>query len=121
MVANSFRHATSVVGSGRLKSTSVPTTRLLLSHARGSRDFKVLIFGLPNAPSQFARIMELVMSGLTYDVCLDDILVFSKTFNEHLERLATVFDRLDCYLLKLKLSKCSLFQRKVSFLGHVVS
>jgi len=64
------------------------------------------------------------MSGLICDVCLvylDDILVFSKTFDEHLECLATVFDRLDCYSLKLKPSKCSLFQRKVSFLGHVVS
>jgi len=87
----------------------------------------VLSFDLANAPSEFARIMELVMSGLTYDVCLvylDDILIFSKTFDEHLDRLATVFDRLDCYALnalKLKLSKCSLFQRKVSFLGHVVS
>jgi len=61
--------------------------------------------------------MDLVMSGQTYDVCLvylDDILVFSKTFDEHLERLATVFG-------KLKPSKCSLFQRKVSFLGHVMS
>jgi len=64
------------------------------------------------------------MSGLTYDVCLvylDDILVFSKTFDEHLDRLATVFDRLDRYSLKLKPSKYSLFQRKVSFLGHVIS
>ena len=64
------------------------------------------------------------MSGLTYDVCLvylGDIPVFSKTFDEHLDRLVTVFDRLDRYLLKLKPSKCSLFQRKVSFLGHVVS
>jgi len=64
------------------------------------------------------------MSGLTYDVCLvylDDIFIFSKTFDEHLDRLATVFDRLDRYALKLKPSKCSLFQRKVSFLGHVVS
>ena len=52
--------------------------------------------------------MELVMSGLTYDVCLiylDDILVFSKTFEEHLVRLATVFNRLDRYGLKLKPSK----------------
>jgi len=74
--------------------------------------FKVLSFGLANAPSQFTKILELVMSGLTYDVCvvyLDEILVFSKTFDEHLDRLATVFDRLDHYLLKLKPSKCSLF------------
>ena len=80
----------------------------------GQWRFKVLSLGLANAPSQFARIMELVMSGLTYDVCLvylDDILVFSKTFVEHLDKLATVFDRLDRYSLKLKPSKCSLFQR----------
>ena len=47
---------------------------------KGQWRFKVLSFGLANAPSQFARIMELVMSVLTYDVCLvylDDILVFS--------------------------------------------
>ena len=65
---------------------------------KGQWRFKVLSFGLANVPSQFARIMELVMPGLTYDICLvylDDILVFSKTFDEHLDRLATVFDRLD--------------------------
>jgi len=79
---------------------------------KGQCRSKVLSFCLANAPSQFARIMELVMSGLTYDVCLvylDDIFVFSKTFNEHLDPLATVFDRLDRYLLKLKPSNCSLF------------
>ena len=65
---------------------------------KGQWRFKVFSFGLANAPSQFARIMKLVMSGLTYDVCLvylDDILIFSKTFDEHLDRLATVFGRLD--------------------------
>ena len=91
---------------------------------KGQWRLKVLSFGLANALSQFARIMELVMSILTYDVCLvylDNILIFSKTFNEHLDRLATMFDWLDHSALKLKPSKCSLFQRKVSFLGHVVS
>jgi len=86
---------------------------------KGQWRFKVLSFGLANAPSQFARIMELVMSGLTYDVCLvylDDILVFSKTFEEHLVRLATVFNRLDRYGLKLKPSKCSLFHVRYLFL-----
>jgi len=92
---------------------------------KGQWRFKVLSFGLSNAPSQFARIMELVMSGLTYDVCLVylyDILIFSKTFDERLEHLATVFDRLDRYSLRSQVEfKCSLFQRKVYFLGHVVS
>jgi len=91
---------------------------------KGQWRFKVLSFSLANVPSQFASIMELVMSGLTYDICLvylDDILVFSRTFDEHLEHVATVFDRLERYSIKLKPSKCSLFQSKVTFLGHIVS
>jgi len=91
---------------------------------KGQWRFKVLSFGLCNAPSQFARIMELVMSGLTYDICLvylDDILVFLKTFEEHCDWLSTIFNRLERYTLKLKPTKCHLFQRKVKFLGHVVS
>ena len=91
---------------------------------KGQWRFKVLSFGLCNAPSQFARTMELILSGLTYDVCLvylDDILVFSKTFDEHCERLATIFDRLERHTLKLKATKCHLFQRRVTFLGHAMS
>jgi len=64
------------------------------------------------------------MSGLTYDICLvylDDILVFSKTFEEHCDRLSTIFDRMERYMLKMKPTRCHLFQRKVKFLGHVVS
>jgi len=68
--------------------------------------------------------MKLMMSSLTYDICLvylDNILVFSKTFEEHCDRLSTIFNRLERYTLKLKPTKCHLFQRKVKFLGHVVS
>jgi len=54
-------------------------------------------------------------------LCTWTTFLYSKTSDEHLDRLATVFDRLDRYSLKLKPSKCSLFQREVSFLGHVVS
>jgi len=64
------------------------------------------------------------MSGMTYDICLvylDDILVFLKTFEEHCDWLSTIFNRLERYTLKLKPTKCHLFQRKVKFLGHVVS
>jgi len=64
------------------------------------------------------------MSVLTYDICLvylDNILVFSKTFDEHCDRLATIFDRLERYTLKQKPIKCHLFQRNVTFLGHVIT
>jgi len=91
---------------------------------KGQWRFKVQSFGLCNAPGQFARTMELILAGLTYETCLfylDDILVFSRTFDEHCARLGAVLDRLDKHTLKLKPSKCHLFQRKVSFLGHVVS
>jgi len=55
-----------------------------------------------------AYLMELVMSSLTYDICLvylDDILVFSKTFEEQCDRLLTIFDCLERYTLKLKSTK----------------
>jgi len=64
------------------------------------------------------------MSGLHFEVCLvylDDIVLFSKTTEEHLERLVRVLGRLESAGLKLKPEKCRLMQKSVSFLGHVVS
>ena len=52
---------------------------------------------------------------------LDDILVFAPTFGVILDRLAMIFRKLKNYALKLTSSKCSLMQRKVKYLGHVVS
>ena len=68
--------------------------------------------------------MELVLRGLTYVTCLvylDDIIVFARDFSTHLSRLAEAFERLKQAGLKLHGTKCSLFQRRVSFLGHVLS
>ena len=91
---------------------------------KGTFKFKVLAFGLSNAPAVFQRLMDLVMAGLTWEICLvflDDFIVMSKTFDEHLERLNIVFARLYLANLKLKPSKCHLFQEKVKFLGSVIS
>ena len=91
---------------------------------KGQFMFKVLSFGLANSPSVFQRLMDLVLAGLTWETCLvyiDDVIVFSTSFVQHVERLSTVFQRLCSAGLKLKPSKCRLFQRKVSFLGHVLS
>ena len=86
--------------------------------------FTVMPFGLTCAPSVFQRLMDLVLCGLSYMTCLvylDDVIVFGEDFEEQLERLGQVFDRLARANLKLKPSKCSLCQRSVDFLGHVVS
>ena len=64
------------------------------------------------------------MSGLNLDiflVYLDDISVFSVDEGSHLNRLRAVFSRLRAAELKMRPSKCKLFQRRVGFLGHIVS
>jgi len=91
---------------------------------RGCWRFTVMPFGMTCAPSVFQRLMDLVLCGLSYEFCLvylDDIVIYSSSFEEHLVRLELVFERLRYARLKLKPSKCSLFQRKVAFLGHTIS
>ena len=81
-------------------------------------------FGLCNAPATFQRLMERCMGDLHLRDCLiylDDIVIFSKTFEEHVEKLQAVFQRLQEHGLKLKPSKCELFRCQVAYLGHVVS
>ena len=68
--------------------------------------------------------MECVLAGLTGEQCLiyiDDIIVFSSTFKEHLDRLERVFLKLQGAGLKLRLEKCHFVQKVVKYLGHVVS
>ncbi|KRZ52308.1 Retrovirus-related Pol polyprotein from transposon 17.6 [Trichinella nativa] len=90
----------------------------------GLYQFRVMPFGLCNAPATFQRLMETVLCGLHWTTCmvyLDDIIVFSKDAAEHLEKLEEVFSRLQGAGLKIKPSKCHLFQKRVKYLGHVVS
>lgn len=54
-------------------------------------------------------------------VFLDDILIFSKTFTEHLDSLTAVYERLEKHCLKLKAKKCELLKKSVTDLSHVVS
>ena len=81
-------------------------------------------FGLVNAPATFERLMERVLDGLLWKsalVYLDDVLVYGSTFEKALERLETVLDRFRAVNLKLSPKKYCLFQKEVSFLGHMVS
>ena len=91
---------------------------------RGTFAFRVMPFGLCNAPATFQRLMDCVMKGLNYEVCLvylDDIILFSATIDEHLARLSVLLGRLRKANLKLKPSKCHLLKRSVEFLGYIVS
>ena len=81
-------------------------------------------FGLSTAPATFQRTMDIILSGLTYVICLcylDDVIVFGRDMNEHCERLETVLLRLREHNLRVKLSKCKIAARQVAFLGHVIS
>ena len=90
----------------------------------GLFEFTVMPFGLCNAPATFQRLMDLVLSGLQWTECLvylDDVIILGRDFEDHLRSLKLVFQRLRESGLKLKPAKCSLFQEKVSYLGHVIS
>ena len=90
----------------------------------GLFQFNLMPFGLTNAPSTFERLMEIVLAGLQYNICLvflDDIIVYGSSFEEEISRLKQVFTRLIQAGLKLKPKKCVLFQKKVAYLGHIVS
>ena len=91
---------------------------------RGLFEFIRMPFGLCNAPATFQRLMQTVLSGLEYKSCfiyVDDVLVASKTFEDHLIHLREVFSRLRSSNLRLKPKKCELIRDKVPYLGHVVS
>ena len=78
-------------------------------------------FGFMNAPSTFQRKMDTIVQGLPFvRVYLDDVVIFSKTLEEHLRHLQQVFDVIDEAGLMLKLSKCRFAQAKIKLLGHVV-
>jgi hypothetical protein len=68
-----------------------------------------MLFGAMNAPATFQRLIDRVLRGLTVHQCLvyaDDLLIFAKTFDKHLEHLENVFIRLRDSNIKLKPDKC---------------
>ena len=94
------------------------------STARAHYQFKRLSFGLRNAPAAFQRLIQEVLRELPRKkvvVFIDDILIMSSSFEEHLELVGRVLETLGSHGIKIKPSKCQWFADEVDFLGHTVS
>jgi len=81
----------------------------------GLYEYNVMPFGLTNAPATFQRMVNILLSGLNWKSCmayLDDIIIFSNTFDQHLDHLREVFERLRQQNLKLSPAKCKFLQKK---------
>ena len=94
----------------------------------GLHEFKVMPFGLKNAPAVFQRLMQQVLADLNLpdqpefvSVYIDDLLVFSRTLEEHIQHLKMVIARLLDYKLKLKSVKCKFIRQEVTYLGHTIT
>lgn len=91
---------------------------------QGLYEFNVMAFGLATAPSVFQNLMNEVLGEVRdkYAIAyLDDVIVYSKTAEEHLAHLKDILNRLRKAGLKLKSSKCDFFKREIHYLGHVIN
>ena len=91
---------------------------------KGLYEFNVMPYGLTNAPATFQRLMDIVLAGLKWQCCLvyiDDVVIYSPTFEQHLVDLEKVFQALSDAQLTLKASKCCFCRKEMKYLGHVVT
>lgn len=100
------------------------TPKTAFTVENGHFEYSRLPMGLSNSPSTFSRLMDNIMTGLQGEQCLvymDDIIVYSTTLEEHLDRLENVFNRLASCNLKIQPDKCEFLKREVAYLGHIVT
>lgn len=92
------------------------------SHA-GTFQWKRMPFGLCNAPATFQRTLDKLLAGFRWKTCLvylDDVIIFSNSFEEHVDHVREVLAALQGAGLPLNLQKCKLFSAAVDYLGHFI-
>ena len=79
-------------------------------------------FGLAQAPAYFQELMTGILKDFPFAIAyLDDIIIFSKTPQEHLSHIRMVFKKLRSANLSMKKSKCSFLPKEIQYLGHILS
>jgi hypothetical protein len=106
----------------RIAEDDIPKTAFRTRY--GHYEWTVMSFGLCNAPATFATLMNNVLRDFLDDfvvVYLDDILIYSKTPEEHDQHVRAVLSKLRQHQLYGKPSKCDFFQEEIKFVGHIIS
>ena len=104
-----------------LTDSAKPKSAFILS-SLGKYQFNRVPFGLAQAPAYFQKLINDVLRGCNFTMgYLDDIIIYSRSEQEHLEHLEEIFIRLKAAGLKLKLEKCCFFKKHMQYLGHLIS
>jgi hypothetical protein len=106
----------------KIRESDIPKTAFVTRY--GQFEFTVMSFGLTNAPAYFMNLMNKVfMDELDKFVVvfIDDILIYSKSMQEHEQHLRVVLEKLRAHKLYAKFSKCEFWLERVAFLGHILT
>lgn len=88
----------------------------------GLYEFNVMAFGMENAPGTFTRLMNIVTRGLEgCETYFDDVIIHSDTWDNHVERVNALFDRLEQANRTVSLTKSEMRKAHVTYLGHIVT
>jgi hypothetical protein len=106
----------------RVQPHNIPKTAFKTHH--GHWEFRVMPFGLTNAPATFQEAMNSILRPLLRKhvmIFVDDILIYSKSFEEHVDHITQVFNILKQHNFLLKKTKCSFAQQQLEYLGHIIN
>ena len=103
-----------------LDEASIPKT--VFTSPFGKYEYIKVPLGLALAPAYFQELMTGILKDFNFAIAyLDDIIIFSKTADEHLDCIKQVFEKLRSTHLSMKLSKCHFFMKEIQYLGHILS